>query len=161
MKRRAFISIALATLAITACGSTTQVRQALPPAAEGASVQQYEIVNISSPSTEVPGRFESDLRKYLNKDLKKHSMLATGNPTRKVNIKIIEFTMAKGASRVLLGGLAGKDNVRADVNVIDSASNKIIASVTIESTDRLAGGSPVLFASNHAKAISAFLRSRR
>ena len=161
MKRRTFIAIALTTAVITACGSTSQVRQALPDPAQGTGSLQYQVADISASVEDVPGRFEADLRKYLEKDLKKHGILASDKPTRKVSIRISEFSMAKGASRVLLGALAGKDYVKADINVVDTASNKIIGSTTIESSDRLAGGSPVLFASHHAKAISDFLQGKR
>ncbi|ASJ76054.1 DUF4410 domain-containing protein [Granulosicoccus antarcticus] len=157
MKRRTILSLVLVSAFITACGSNSDVQLALP-ATDG--TQLYQIANISSSAADVPDKFESNLRKYLEKDLKKKGMLATGNAARKVDVTITEFKMSKGVSRILLGGLAGKDSVQTKINVIDTASNKSIGISNIESTDGLAGGGPELFTSNHAKAISKFLQGK-
>ena len=132
----------------------------MPAPVAVASVLQYEVADITAYAADLPDRFKADLCEYVERDLKKHGILASGEATRKVGVKICKFSMAQGASRVLLGGLAGKDYVKADINVVDTANNKIIGSTTIESSDRLAGGSPVLFANDHAKAISNFLQGK-
>lgn len=158
MNRRQIVSLLFAASVITACGSTNTVRQALPQATNGSPT--YQIADITSKAKDVPAKFEKDLRIYLEKDLKKRGMLGKGAQTRKVSVKITEFSMSKGANRFLLGALAGKDFVKAEVNVVDAASNELIGSTTIESKDRLAGGGPELFTSYHAKAISKFLQGK-
>ena len=158
MTRRLLLGIALSTLFLTACGSTNTVRQPLPESASGNFT--YKIVKITSSAPEVPEKFKENLRKYLNESLDKQGLLTDGNSTRDVSIDITEFSMSQGATR-LLGALAGKDQAISAVNVVDTASNELIGSSTIESTDRLAGGGPELFTSNHAKAISNFLQGGR
>jgi curli biogenesis system outer membrane secretion channel CsgG len=158
MNRRQLVSLIFAAAIITGCGSTNTVRQALPQTASGNPT--YQIADISSKSEEVPAKFEKDLRKYLEEDLEKKGMLGNGAESRKVSVEITEFSMSQGGSRLLLGALAGKDYVKAEVNVVDAASNELIGSSTIESKDRLAGGGPELFTSYHAKAISKFLQGK-
>jgi len=157
MNRRSVIGLVLATAVLTACGSTSSVRQALPAAQNGKV--SYQLADVGAKGVEVPAKFIKNLRKYLEKDLDKRGLLGSGEGARKVSVSITEFSMSQGASR-LLGAFAGKDFVKADINVVDAASNKIIGSTTIESKDGLAGGGPELFTSNHAKAISKFLQGK-
>ncbi len=158
MNRRHVIGLVLATALVTACGSTSTVRKTLPAAENGRAT--YQLADVTAGVSEVPDKFIKDLRKYLEKDLKKQGMLGEGAGSRKVSVKITEFSMSKGASRVLLGAFAGGDFAKADVNVVDAGSGEIIGSTTIESKDKLASGGPELFTSNHAKAISKFLQGK-
>jgi len=158
MNRRNIIGLILTASILTGCGTTNSVKQPLP--ANTGSKATYQVANIEAKSGDVPQKFKNDVRKYLEKDLKKKGMLAKGEGHRKVNVTITEFQMAEGASRLLFGAFAGKDYVKADINVIDSASNKVIGATTITSQDKMAGGGTELFSSYHAKAISKFLQGK-
>lgn len=154
MNRRHVIGIIFTLSMVTSCGTTNTVKQAIPVASDG---NLYQIADISA-TADVPEKFKSNLRKYLEKDLKKRGVFADGAGSHTVSVKITEFKMSTGVSRILLGGLSGADYVKAQVTVLEKASNQVVGDTTIESKDKLASGGPELFTSYHAKAISEFLQ---
>ncbi len=146
--------VALLGLMLSACGGSSVVKHA---ALDKAGEYRYQVGDISSSAPDVPEEFIRNLRKYLEKDLRKKGVLSTGKASKSVSINITNFKMPGRGSRLVLGMLAGKDFVTSKVTVTDSGSSKKLGDAEIESSDSMNSGGPELFTSNHAKAISNFL----
>ncbi len=157
MKYRITILLTIFTLLLSACGSTSTVKQSLNTPSGNLSKYHYQIVDISSSAQNVPEEFIDNLRKYLEKDLEKKGILGTDKSAKNVKVNITDFKMPGRGSRLVFGMLAGKDFVKSTVSVTESGSGKTLGVTEIESSDRLNSGGPELFTSNHAKAISKFL----
>jgi predicted small secreted protein len=158
IKYRVTLVVIVISFLLSACGSTSTVKQPLSAAGSNVSDYRYKVADISSSSPDVPPEFISNLRKYLEKSLDKKGVLGKGKSAKNVTVKITDFKMTSRGKRLVLGMLAGKDLVKSTVNVTDPGSGKPLGSTVIESGDSLnSGQGPELFTSGHAKAIAKFL----
>ena len=156
MQRRnrfALLFCLLCTLALAACGTSSQVvqRYAAAPGEQFA----YSIDNPGGMSAENL----ATLRAELDRQLSAAGALAAGQAgaTRRVAIRIHEYRMRHGASRALVGIMAGKDTIRSTVTVSD-ASGKVLGSSEIDSGNATAWGTTGGLVEGHASEIVAFLR---
>jgi hypothetical protein len=75
--------------------------------------------------------FLSAITSYLKSELAKNGRLAKeGDDAPKIDIKVTEFRMRSGISRMMFGLLAGKDGIASEVSVRDS-SQKVLGSSTV------------------------------
>ncbi|MGE5267510.1 MAG: DUF4410 domain-containing protein, partial [Deltaproteobacteria bacterium] len=129
---RAFAIVAISVL-VAACGSTSQIRQPVEPVSAATAVFTVEkpVNAVPKDSDQPPEHFLSAVASYLKSELAKNGRLAKeGDDALKIDIKVTEFRMRSGVSRMMFGILAGKDGIASDVSVRDS-SQKVIGSSTV------------------------------
>jgi hypothetical protein len=150
---QAFFAALLCTLLLAACGTSSQVTR--PYAAASGETFAYAIDN--------PGGMTAEdlttLRQALDRLLAASGALAAdgAGASRKVNIRIHEYRMRHGASRALVGIMAGKDTIRSTVEVRD-AGGRLLGSSEVDSGNATAWGTTGGLIEGHAEEIVGFLR---
>jgi hypothetical protein len=103
----------------------------------------------------------SILRQELNSQLRGSGLLAA-NPEearKNVEISITNYYMRHGATRALVGVMAGADNMQSSVQVRDTKSQAVVGEFSIESTNPTALGTSRGMIVEHANKIVQYLRS--
>jgi hypothetical protein len=165
-RRSDFMHRALTIFAISflvaACGSTSQIRQPVEPVSAATAVFSVEKpVNAVPRDSDQPAEhFLSAITSYLKSELAKNGRLAKeGDDALKIDIKVIEFRMRSGVSRMMFGIFAGKDGIASEVSVRDS-SQKVLGSSTVSTFNVMAVGGEEDIARMHAEEIAKTLLER-
>jgi len=159
--RRALTIFAISVL-VAACGSTSQIRQPVEPVSAATAVFSVEKpVNAVPRDSDQPAEhFLSAIASYLKSELAKNGRLAKeGDDALKIDIKVIEFRMRSGVTRMMFGVFAGKDGIASEVSVRDS-SQKVLGSSTVSTFNVMAVGGEEDIARMHAEEIARTLLER-
>jgi hypothetical protein len=159
--RRALAILAVSVL-VAACGSTSQIRQPVEPMSAATAVFTVEKpVNAVPKDSDQPAEhFLGAITSYLRSELAKNGRLAKeGEDALKIDIKVTEFRMRSGVSRMMFGIFAGKDGIASEVSVRDS-SQKVLGSSTVSTYNVMAVGGEEDIARMHAEEIAKTLLER-
>jgi hypothetical protein len=159
--RRAFAILAVSVL-VAACGSTSQIRQPVEPVTAANAVFAVEKpVNAVPKDGDQPAEhFLSAVASYLKSELSKNGRLAKdGDDALKIDIKVTEFRMRSGVTRMMFGAFAGKDGIASEVSVRDG-SGKVIGSSAVSTFNIMAVGGEEDIARMHAEEIAKTLLER-
>lgn len=159
--RRALAILALSVL-VTACGSTSQIRQPVEPVSAATAVFSVEKpVNAVPKDSDQPAEhFLAAVTSYLKSELAKNGRLAKeGDDALKIDIKVTEFRMRSGVTRMMFGLFAGKDGIASEVSVRDSAQ-RLLGSSTVSTFNVMAVGGEEDIARMHAEEIARTLLER-
>ena len=148
--------------ALAACGSTSEVRTAVEPAAASGA-----FFSVAKPVAAVPkdgdqpsDHFLTAVANYLKLDLDKRGRLAKGGDAgHALDIRIVEFRMRSGFTRQMFGVLAGKDGVASEVTV-RGKDGQVLASATVSSFNVMAVGDMDDLARMHGEEIARALLER-
>lgn len=153
MRQFAVFLTLLGALALSACGTSSQVTQRYAPAPGDQFA--YSIDNRGGMSEENL----ATLRTSLDSQLRGAGLLAAtpSSAGRHVTITINEYRMHHGAARALVGIMAGKDTIRSTVQVTDRDGN-VLGSGEIDSGNATAWGTTGGLVEGHAEEIANFLR---
>ncbi len=104
-------------IALSACGTSSQVRTSYAPAASDKFT--YEIINTDGMSD----AGLTTLKEKLDAALAARGQRAAGTEpdAKKLNIEITNYYMRNGAARILVGIMAGVDSVRSTVKITDAS----------------------------------------
>lgn len=143
---------ALLALTLVACGTSGQVRQSY--ASTSSDRFTYEIVNTGGMTDEALGIF----RKQLDASLTATGKLATGAGAgiKQVKIDIRTYRMRHGATRAMVGIMAGRDSIESTVVVTDD-KGQVLGQIDIDSKNSTAWGTSGGLIEGHAEEIAAFV----
>jgi hypothetical protein len=156
------LAIFAITVLVAACGSTSQIRQPVEPVSAATAVFAVEKpVNAVPKDSDQPAEhFLGAITSYLKSELAKNGRLAKeGDDALKIDIKVTEFRMRSGVSRMMFGMFAGKDGIASEVSVRDS-SQKVLGSSTVSTFNVMAVGGEEDIARMHAEEIAKILLER-
>lgn len=159
--RRA-LAIFVISVLVAACGSTSQIRQPVEPVSAATAVFSVEKpVNAVPRDSDQPAEhFLNAITSYLKSELAKNGRLAKeGDEALRIDIKVTEFRMRSGVSRMMFGIFAGKDGIASEVSVRDS-SQKVLGSSTVSTFNVMAVGGDEDIARMHAEEIAKTLLER-
>lgn len=100
------------------------------------------------------------LRERLETQLSNNGLLAqtSDSAARILEVNVTNYMFRPGAARVMLGFLAGTDNVQSTVKVKDAVTGNTLSEYTVESKNASAWGSAGGLLENHADEIVATLK---
>jgi Domain of unknown function (DUF4410) len=158
MKRLALQGFVLASLLLSGCaGTALRVQSAYQPASGD------KITYAIFPKVEVSDEALSILRQELDSQLQGKGLLAA-NPTearKSVEISITNYYMRHGATRALVGIMAGADNMQSSVQVKDRTTQVVVGEFAVESKNPTAWGTSRAMIMEHADKIVEYLTSGR
>ena len=98
-------------------------------------------------------------RERLSSQLAAKGLLASADDvsSRILDVTVTTYTMRDGATRVMLGIMAGSDNIQSTVQIKDQSSGKILAEFAVESKNSTAWGTSRGLIEEHADEIVATL----
>lgn len=148
----------LASLLLGGCaGTSLRVQTAYQP--DYGDKLTYVVV----PKVEVSDEALSILRQELDSQLQSKGLLAA-SPTearKSVEISITNYYMRHGATRALVGIMAGADNMQSSVQVKDRKTLAVVGEFAVESKNPSAWGTSRGMIMEHADKIVEYLRSGR
>ena len=159
--RNALVILA-ASMLIAACGSTSQIRQPLEPmtSANAVFVVGKPVNAAPKDGDQPPEHFLNAVASYLKTELEKSGRLAKeGADALTIDIKVTEFRMRSGFTRMMFGMFAGKDGIASEVAVRDAAGT-LVGSSTVSSFNVMAVGGEEDVARMHAEEIAKTLMER-
>jgi hypothetical protein len=158
MKRLALQGFVLASLLLGGCaGTALRVQSAYQPASGD------KLTYVVVPKVEVSDEALSILRQELDSQLQAKGLLAA-NPAearKSVEISITNYYMRHGATRALVGVMAGADNMQSSVQVKDRKTQTVVGEFAVESKNPSAWGTSRGMIMEHADKIVEYLRSGR
>lgn len=159
--RRAMVMLVSCVL-LAACGSTSLVRQPVEPVSAANAVFTVEKPVNAAPKDgdQPPDHFLAAIASYVKSELAKSGRLAKeGDNALTIDIKVTEFRMRTGFTRMMFGIFAGKDGIASEVSVHD-ASGKVIGSSTVSTYNVMAVGGEEDIARMHGEEIVKALLER-
>lgn len=139
------------SLALAGCGTSSQVRDSYSHASTDRFF--YEVVNTDGMSAEGL----SILTARMDSLLGTRGQRATGSEpdAKKVTIEITNYYMRHGATRALVGIMAGRDSIESQVRIVDAAG-KVLGKIDISSKNATAWGTSRGLIEGHAEEIVEF-----
>jgi len=103
------------------------------------------------------------LRERLTSQLSSNGLLATAADAsaRTVEVTVTNYYMRHGATRAMVGIMAGADNIQSAVRVKDPASGKVLSEFTVESKNPTAWGTSRGMIEDHADKVVETLRGMK
>lgn len=100
------------------------------------------------------------LRERLTSQLSSNGLLATASDAsaRTIEVTVTNYRMRHGATRAMVGIMAGADNIQSTVKVKDQASDKVLSEFTVESKNPSAWGTSRGLIEEHADKVVATLQ---
>ena len=158
MKRIALLGFVLASLLLGGCaGTALRVQSAYQPASGD------KLTYVVVPKVELSDEALSILRQELDSQLRGSGLLAA-NPAearKSVEISITNYYMRHGATRAMVGIMAGADNMQSSVQVKDRRTQAVVGEFAVESKNTTAWGTSRGLIVDHANKIVEYLRSGR
>lgn len=150
---------AAAVVALTACGSTSVVRQPVSEIPTGAT---YVIGNVTNAAPkdgdQPPEYFLGAVNHHLKSELAKSNRLAKpGEEKVAIDIKVVSYRMRSGFTRMMFGVMAGKDGIESEVTLRDVKTGTVLGSSTVSSFNVAAVGSQDTVAEMHGQEIGKFV----
>jgi len=144
---------------LSACAGNIEVHKAIPSELITDSEKGgYSRIDIRPGETEAPNHFLNTLSKNLRQNLTEFSLYRQNGGSLKVSIKIIGYNINRGASREIMGSLAGADEIISRVQVINIDTDQVIGESTVFTSSSMAYGESAM-AWVHADDIATFLSS--
>ena len=143
----------VASVLMAGCAGTKLSVQA-PYRPDTASKLSYVITPKVAVSEEALGI----LRQRLDIQLNAEGLLGP-NPTRQVEISIVNYYMRHGAARALVGVMAGADNMQSTVTIRDTQTQAVLGEFKVESNNATAMGTSRAMIEEHADKIANYLKS--
>ncbi len=158
---RLFWVTALLTMGLlSGCGSSIKSTTAMDSSAkQQISSSKLVVDTIDDGKFNIPDHIQARLKSYLKNELAKRDLLAEegASNANRIQIKVTYYRMRGGVARDILGVLAGKDGIQADVLILPPDSDKPLHTITASSFNFTAAGTeeemPRLFAGVVAKEI--------
>jgi hypothetical protein len=158
MKRLILQSFLLASLLLSGCaGTAMRVQTAYQPASGD------KLTYVVVPKVEVSDEALSILRQQLDSKLQGSGLLAASpaEARKSVEISITNYYMRHGATRALVGVMAGADNMQSSVQVKDRKTQAVVGEFAVESKNPTAMGTSRGMIIEHADKIVEYLTSGR
>lgn len=131
MNRTVLLNLVVTLLVVAGCAGTGMKVQTAYTPTPGASIT-YTVDPKVEMSTEAMGIFKQRLESQFGTS----GLLAAGKPpARSVEIVITNYYMRHGATRALVGILAGADNMQSSITVRDTKTKAVIGQFAVESTN--------------------------
>ncbi|HYS14747.1 MAG TPA: DUF4410 domain-containing protein [Burkholderiaceae bacterium] len=143
-------------LAIAGCaGTSLNVQKSYgPTSGEKFSYAINPKVEVSAEALEI---METRLKSQLGDSLQ----ASAGQSGKNVEISITNYYMRHGATRAMVGIMAGADNILSQVTVRDAASGSVLGEFVVESKNPSAWGTSRGLIEEHADKIVSYLKSGR
>jgi hypothetical protein len=156
MKTKLLSGLTVSCLLIAGCAGTSMRVQTQYHPVAGEKLR-YEIVNMANVSEE--GLVIMRLR--LNNDLSGKGLLATGaqESSRAVQVVVNTYYMRNGATRALVGVMAGSDRIISTVNVKEVKTGAVLGEFVVESKNPTAMGTSRGLIEQHADLIARYLET--
>lgn len=131
MNRTMPLYLVVTFLVLAGCAGTGMKVQTAYTPTPGASIT-YTV----DPKVEISQEALGIFRQRLDSQFGTSGLLATGKPpARSVDIVITNYYMRHGATRALVGILAGADNMQSSIIVRDMKTKAVIGQFAVESTN--------------------------
>ena len=142
----------IVSLFIVGCAGTSfKVDRAYAPAkGDNFSLNIEDSASMSAEGMEI-------LRSRLIEQLQSKNILKEKNSKLKLNVKITTYNMRHGASRAMLGVMAGSDRIISTITILDQQSNNIIGVYKVNSKNPSAWGTSRGLIEEHADTIVSYL----
>ncbi len=142
---------------LAACGANIDVQKPIPRELITDSEKGgYTTINIRAGKTEASSGFIGLLSNNLRQYLSELSLYPKKDASLKVYIKIIGYNIKGGTSREVMGTLAGADEVKSRVQVININTGQVVGESTVFTSSSMAYGQKAM-AWVHADDIATFL----
>jgi uncharacterized lipoprotein YajG len=153
-KRAALVLIACSALIAGCAGTSAIVQSEYRPAAG----EKFKL-ELTTPASASPEGVAL-MRERLNRQLDASGLLAGAGdaPRRALQVTVTNYYMRHGATRALVGVMAGSDNIQSNVTVKDLASGKTVSEFKVESKNPSAWGTSKRLIEDHADKIVATLK---
>lgn len=153
--KRLIALVILVAVSLGGCSTAGNVQRAYRPA-PGDTIS-YVII----PKAEVSDEALAILRSELDGELRASGLLAAGpaDARKAVEISITSYRMRHGATRAMVGIMAGSDNMQSSVVVTDKASGAVVGQFSVQSKNSTAWGTSRGMIADHAGKIVEYLRS--
>lgn len=153
-------------LMLGACGSSSTAIQPLGAAsgtAMGSTPSKYVAGTVSPGKTEIPTHIVNAVTGHLTAELKKRGLDAVdAQDAIRIDATTTYYRMRSGFSRMMVGILAGKDGIEADVKLVDAKTNQAVGEFKVKSYNMTAVGGEDdvarMLAEEIAKALEAYKR---
>jgi hypothetical protein len=103
------------------------------------------------------------LRERLTAQLSSNRLLAAASDAsvRTIEVAVTNYYMRHGATRAMVGIMAGADNIQSTVKVKDQASGKVLSEFTVESKNPSAWGTSRGLIEEHADKVVETLKGAK
>ncbi len=142
---------------LVACGANIDVRTPIPHELITDSEKGgYRSINIRADEAEASSGFIRSLSDNLRQHLSELALYPKKEGSLKVRIQIIGYEINGGTSREVMGVLAGADEVKSRVQVVNTATDQVVGESIIFTSSAMAYGQKAM-AWVHADDIVTFL----
>jgi hypothetical protein len=145
----AAILVASSTL-LAGCAGTSAIVQSEYRLAQGEKLK----LQLNAPPTASEERV-TILRERLATQLSSNALLAGSSDasSRTIDVTVTNYRLRHGATRALVGIMAGADNIQSTVQVKDSSTGKVLSEFKVESKNPSAWGTSKGMIEEHADKI--------
>ncbi len=144
-------------ITLSACGANIEIHKPIPGKLITDSEKGgYALINIRPGETGASNNFMGSLSNNLQQYLSELSLYPKKNASLKVYIQIIGYDIKEGASREVMGTLAGADEVKSKIQVINIETNEVVGESIVLTSSSMAYGQKAM-AWVHADDIATFL----
>ncbi len=144
-------------ITLSACGANIDIHKPIPNKLITDSEKGgYTLINIRAGETMASSSFMGSLSNNLQQYLSELSLYPNKNATQKVRVQITGYAIKGEASRAVMGTLAGADEVKSTIQVINIDTNEVIGESTVFTSSSMAYGEKAM-AWVHADDIVTFL----
>jgi hypothetical protein len=149
MHKLAISLLITSALLITGCSTTAKIKSSYKLVAD----EKLEL-KVSAP----PSATQEALQIFnarLTSQLSNNRLLAASNDSsvRILDVVVNKYTMRHGASRAMLGILAGTDTIESTVRIVDRSNGAVLSEFTVESGNATAWGTSRGMIEDHADKI--------
>lgn len=149
MHKLAISLLITSALLITGCSTTANIKSSYKLVAD----EKLEL-KVSAP----PSATQEALQIFnarLTSQLSNNRLLAASNDSsvRILDVVVNKYTMRHGASRAMLGILAGTDTIESTVRIVDRSNGAVLSEFTVESGNATAWGTSRGMIEDHADKI--------
>lgn len=149
MYRLAVSLLVTSALLITGCSTSAHIKSSYKLVAD----EKLELKVSAPPSAtqEALQIFNDRLRSQLSNN----RLLAASDDSsvRILDVEVNKYTMRHGASRAMLGILAGTDTIQSTVRIVDRSNGAVLSEFTVESGNATAWGTSRGLIEDHADKI--------
>lgn len=148
-------------LSLTACagGNAMMVKQVDKTNQQKLAANKMTVADVTSSVKDVPARFLTNVKGYLEAALIKRGLLAVKDENRanKIEVNITYYRMRGEFTRSMFGAFAGKDGIDGKVTIVDTSGHRI-ATLDASSFNVLAGGGPDYIAREFSEQVAETLQ---
>jgi hypothetical protein len=158
MQKLVALVVVVASALLAGCAGSSAIVQSEYRLAQGETLR---LQLAAPPSASEEG--VSILRERLTLQLSDSGLLATTADVspRTIEVTVTNYYMRHGATRAMVGIMAGADNIQSTVKVKDPVSGKILSEFTVESKNPSAWGTSRGLIEGHADKVVETLRSMK